>query len=299
MKYVEKRHWAISLDPIHIGSGGYRLGRVDNTIVRDPTTDVPKIPGTSLAGAYRAYAELAKKEKGNVEKEVKDKKEVREKVKEEIKKIFGDENQQGIVRFFDAHIVLFPVSSIQGTVWITTKDLLEHWFDGIKNEDGEELKIPKDANEDKAMGIKGINKSKPFNLGWLMLDVKVIDGVKNIQLPSGINGHVKKIVMVSEKLFSHIINDNLEVRTSVKIDPNTGAAASGALFTYEAIPRGTVLGFDVVIDKRNDINEDIEGLLTSTNPYLKMLGIGGLGTRGFGRMDVMSETNGRTSGGSA
>jgi len=286
MKYVEKRHWAISLDPIHIGSGGYGLGRVDNTIVRDPTTDVPKIPGTSLAGAYRAYAGLVKEEEGKTDNEV----------KEEIKKIFGDENQQGIVRFFDAHIVLFPVSSIQGTVWITTKDLLEQWFDGIKNKDGEELKIPKEANEDKAIGIKGIDDSKPLNLGWLMLDMKDNDGEKSICLPLEIKQKVKKIVMVSEKLFSHIINDNLEVRTSVKIDPNTGAAVSGALFTYEAIPRGTVLGFDVVIDKRNDINEDIEGLLNSTNPYLKMLGIGGLGTRGFGRMDVMSETNGRTSG---
>jgi len=286
MKYVEKRHWAISLDPIHIGSGGYGLGRVDNTIVRDPTTDVPKIPGTSLAGAYRAYAGLVKEEEGKTDNEV----------KEEIKKIFGDENQQGIVRFFDAHIVLFPVSSIQGTVWITTKDLLEQWFDGIKNKDGEELKIPKEANEDKAIGIKGIDDSKPLNLGWLMLDMKDNDGEKSICLPLEIKQKVKKIVMVSEKLFSHIINDNLEVRTSVKIDPNTGAAVSGALFTYEAIPRGTVLGFDVVIDKRNDIDEDIEGLLNSTNPYLKMLGIGGLGTRGFGRMDVIPETNGRTSG---
>lgn len=29
-------YYAMALDPIHIGTGGYRLGRVDNTIVREP-----------------------------------------------------------------------------------------------------------------------------------------------------------------------------------------------------------------------------------------------------------------------
>lgn len=282
MKYAdEKRHWAISLDPIHIGSGGYRLGRVDNTIVRDPTTDVPKIPGTSLSGAFRAYAGLVKKEENKTDKDV----------EKEIKEIFGHVDKQGIVRFFDAQIVLFPVSSIKGTVWITTEDLLEHWFDGITNEDGEKFKIPENVDENNAVGIKGIDNSLPLNLGWLMLETKVLDDVKSIQLPSEINDQVKKIVIVSDNLFSHIINDNLEVRTSVRIDPEIGTAASGALFTYEAIPRGTILGFDVVIDKRKDIGEDITGLINSTRPYLKMLGIGGLGTRGFGRIDVIPKTN--------
>src|SRR5579884_1335515 len=56
------RHLALCLDPVHVGTGGYRLGRVDMSIVRDPATGIPKIPGTSLAGAVRAYAELAKAE---------------------------------------------------------------------------------------------------------------------------------------------------------------------------------------------------------------------------------------------
>jgi len=48
-----KKYFGIALDPVHIGVGGYRLGGVDNTIVREPATDVPKIPGTSLAGVIR------------------------------------------------------------------------------------------------------------------------------------------------------------------------------------------------------------------------------------------------------
>ena len=57
-----KKYLGISLDPVHIGAGGYRLGRVDNTIVRDPATDIPKIPGTSLAGVIREYSTIYLKE---------------------------------------------------------------------------------------------------------------------------------------------------------------------------------------------------------------------------------------------
>ncbi|MGQ9720274.1 MAG: type III-B CRISPR module RAMP protein Cmr4 [Candidatus Jordarchaeum sp.] len=264
---------AISLDPVHIGSGEYRLGRADNTIVRDPTTNVPKIPGTSIAGVIRAYAEIAKKEDSAKFQSV------------NIEEIFGTETQQGMVRFYDSQILFFPVTSIQGTVWITTKELIEYWLVDVKDKNGEKLKIP-DKVQDKAYVMKGIDDSKPFNLGWLMLELQSISDGKETTLPSKLSKFVKRIVIVSDKLFSHIINDNLEIKTSVRIDPETGTAKEGALFTYEAIPRGTVFGFEVVIDKRRGIVNDADTLIKSTFPYLKLLGVGGLGTRGFGRIEV-------------
>ena len=45
--------YAMAQDPIYIGTGGFTIGRVDNTIVRDPITNIPKIPGTSVAGTWR------------------------------------------------------------------------------------------------------------------------------------------------------------------------------------------------------------------------------------------------------
>lgn len=273
-----KKYGAIALDPIHIGAGGYRLGRADNTIVRDPTTDVPKIPGTSLAGVIRAYAEIIKKEDDSLKKKFEN---------IIIEEIFGTEKdggRQGMLRFYDAQIIFFPVSSIQGTVWITTKELLECWFGELKDINGEKLKIP-EKNGDNAYILKGINNSKPLNLGWLMLDTEVVSDGKEVLLPEKINNFAKRIVAVSDKLFSHIINDNLEVRTSVKINPKTGTAEEGALFTYEAIPRGAIFGFEIVIDKRR-VNTNIENLLDATFSYLKLLGVGGMGTRGFGRINV-------------
>ena len=54
----EMNIFAMATDPIYIGTGGYNIGRVDNTIVRDPITNVPKIPGSSLAGTWRYYVVL-------------------------------------------------------------------------------------------------------------------------------------------------------------------------------------------------------------------------------------------------
>jgi CRISPR-associated protein Cmr4 len=54
--YKKQRFFLLAVDPVHVGTGGYRLGRVDNSIVREPGTKVPKIPGTSLHGAIRSYA---------------------------------------------------------------------------------------------------------------------------------------------------------------------------------------------------------------------------------------------------
>jgi len=285
-----KRYFGIALDPIHIGTGGYRLGGVDNTIVREPATDVPKIPGTSIAGVIRAFGEIVK---GEDEKKTDQEKKFKE-IK--IEDVFGTEDKKGMLRFFDSQIIFFPVSSIQGTVWITTKELLEYWLSDVKDKNGEGLKIPNEI-EDKAYAIKGIKSSKPLNLGWLLLEIKDIANGKEIVLPSKLNEFLKRIVIVSDKLFSHIVNDNLEERTSVRIDPTTGTAAEGALFTYEAIPRGTIFGFEVVIDTRKDDNTYIDQLIEATFPYLKLLGIGGLGTRGFGRMEVFTINDEQKAGG--
>lgn len=55
-RYLLQRYLLMTLDPVHPGAGGYRLGRVDNSIIREAGTRLPKIPGSSLHGAARSYA---------------------------------------------------------------------------------------------------------------------------------------------------------------------------------------------------------------------------------------------------
>lgn len=272
------RRLALCLDPVHVGTGGYRLGRVDMSIVRDPATGIPKIPGTSLAGAIRAYAKLASKEDAGLP---------------DIDQVFGTatgEGTQGMLRFYDAEIVLFPVSSHLGTVWVSTAERLTAWLDGALSSD-DRLAVPSELqDENKVIAWRGFDAAKPVHLGWLLLETETVPGgTVALAMPAALD-FVKRLVTVSDKLFYHLVNDHLEVRTSVAIDDVTGAAKDGALFTYEAIPRGTVIGFEVAVDSRRGgaaTDEQTLRLLEKAFATLKVLGVGGMGTRGFGRIEVM------------
>ncbi len=191
-----------------------------------------------------------------------------------------------MLRFYDADVVLFPVSSHLGTVWISTTERLTRWLPDASSME-EKLTVPNELqDENKVFALKGLDGSKPIHLGWLLLQTESIQGNSTeVQLIPSL-AFVKRLVLVSDKLFHHLVNDHLEVRTSVSIDEITGAAKGGALFTYEAVPRGAVIGFEVAMDTRRGggiPNGGIQKLLERAFATLKLLGVGGMGTRGFGR----------------
>jgi CRISPR-associated protein Cmr4 len=301
--YECKRYSAIALDPVHVGTGGYRLGRVDMSIVREPGTNLPKIPGTSLAGACRAYAAMQVEGKfprcagqGQEAATVGDEQKGISKGhcgKSDcpICVTFGfaglKQSFQGLAQIFDAQIVLFPVHSLAGPVWVTCPDVLGD-SDVRKNE----------PSDEEVLVASSVKRSGRLNLGWLMLAAKnefSLDGELG-KIPEEIKG---RAVLVSNKVFSHIVSDNLEVRTSVSIDPATGAASEGALFTYEALPRATVLAFDVVFNDpkfyRIDGKTPFDGengrakVLSTVEAgfaLFEVLGVGGMNARGMGRLKV-------------
>ncbi len=136
-------------------------------------------------------------------------------------------------------------------------------------------------------------------LSWLYLEIEGKHEIKEENLKRlNFELEPRDIVVVSEELFAHIINSNLEVRTSVSIDPITGAAKEGALFTSEAIPRGTIFFGEIrIFDKKFLENIDnrikpvpevelIKDVLENSAKYFEVLGIGGMTTRGFGRLKV-------------
>ena len=309
---------ALALDPIHVGTGGYRLGRVDMGIVREPGTDLPKIPGTSLSGTCRSYAAMQEEGKyprcagqggggggeGSGESGRSDQghcgcPECR------ICVTFGfakrDSAFQGLAQFTDAQLVLFPVHSLAGPIWVTCPDALCNI--GI----GEMQEPPKSA----VRLSEGIAAGDKLNLGWLMLNRD--PGAFSLSLPgieaadcTSFRSIAGRVALVSNWLFGHIVDDNLEVRTSVSIKPQTGAAAEGALFTYEALPRGSVLAFDVIVTRPGFYTikgqrplakaEDPMGAVCETVrkglDLMALLGVGGMNTRGMGRLRVSRRTDG-------
>jgi CRISPR-associated protein Cmr4 len=295
----------LALDPIHVGAGGSRLGRVDMTIVRDPATRVPKIPGSSLAGVLRAYAAMAEKKYPECAGQGQPRPDGTGGHCGEpecpICTVFGFARGNaggfaGLAAFSDAHVLLFPVATREGPVWVTCPNALRML--GDSQGEAEALRLDNEA-------IYRANEGSPLNLGWLMLPVKKFNGCKAItdELSKlGVNNEiVQKLAIVSDKLFGHVVNSNLEIRTSVSIDPETGAAEEGALFTYEALPRGTVLAWDVTCRHPKHFRIKQAEVTAVSNPkavrdvvaraftYLEHLGIGGMGTRGMGRLRVVNQ----------
>ncbi len=298
--YTLQRFILMTLDPVHIGTGGYRLGRVDLSIVREPGTNLPKIPGTSLSGAARSYAAMRYErpqcagQGGGDKPEKKHCGDPKCPICYTFGNIRGTEGgNAGTVSLADARLLLFPVHSMAGPVWVTTPSQLE--------QAGLAVTAPELARGEFVTTLQGW--ARPLNLGWLLLEHKA--GEVNVNL----NGKevqnwdyvAGRLALVEDGLFSQIVNSNLEVRTSVSIDPTTGAAKEGALFTYEALPRATWLWSDVVEDDyRRAFPEDDDkarqfghtrplSVVKAGLELAEYLGIGGMGTRGFGRIRLMSD----------
>ncbi len=231
------RFFIMTADPVHVGTGGMRLGRVDNTIVREPGTNLPKIPGTALHGAIRMYAARrygkpkCAGQKGHCGQPTCP-------ICYTFGSIEGEAGSfSGVVSIGDARILLFPVYSMVGPVWITSPAVLQDA--GF----GENYSV----SDDKAKW-NSLTDGNAINLGWLMFE-KESEWTPPQELLDKLPESMRdRIVLVSPKLFSQIVNSNLEVRTSVAINPETGAAEEKALYTYEAIPRATILWFDVIVD---------------------------------------------------
>ncbi|HED04510.1 MAG TPA: type III-B CRISPR module RAMP protein Cmr4 [Candidatus Fraserbacteria bacterium] len=327
----------LTLDPVHIGTGGYRLGRVDNSIVREPGTKLPKIPGTSLSGAIRTYAAYRYESpdcagQGNESKATDYKGHCGEKdcpicyTFGSLKTQTDNDKQQahaGVVNLFDAHILFFPVYSLAGPVWVSTYQRLRDWKVLQSKTDRFHL-------EDKHFATSLQNWDKPLNLGWIMLEKAEQTEMPALEIPFREENQENRkawqaiqdqLVLVTDKVFTQVVNSNLEVRTSVAIDPTTGAAQEGALFTYEAIPRATWLVMDVVEDdyrwerdqegkpklengklktafpvtkeskiRKKPLNwDDPLKVVRAGLKLIEVLGVGGMGTRGFGRVRMITD----------
>jgi CRISPR-associated protein Cmr4 len=336
--------WAIATDPVYIGTGGYTIGRVDNTIVRDPITKIPKIPGTSLAGTWRYYMVLylhsLLKEDYKIKRNERSAKEIKDLFKSEapdwvyfegnrytaikcagqdvapvseyidsqdyykdghcgsciVCKAFGYSKQksswQGMLFFSDLNILFFPVYTRLGVKWITSFRILQEA--GLLSEEPNEETLP----ENMAICQEQRNEQTTgwINLGWLNLPYIIKKNTNksiNLSFIKSFNIQAKDIYMVPDSLISQIINSNLEVRTSVSINPLTGAAKDSALFTSEAIPRATVFyGKIRIVDKNVFSNkqfpstDEITSALEDSKHFYETMGIGGMTTRGFGRLKI-------------
>ncbi len=320
--YQQKMYYALAIDPIHVGSGEMQIGRVDLPIIRDAANNLPKIPATSLAGASRTYTAMHYPEK------------FRRPVK--IGEMVGyascadmtgptgkrdgacghadcpvcipygfvqpgGRTSPSMVQFFDAFPLFFPVPSMLGPVWVTSPDRLQDLVQaGALSAADVDIRL----RSEHGYRLQTALPSARLNLGWLLLPVGVqaspltasgLQKLKAGHIPADI---LSRLVLVSDELFAQIVNNNLEVRTSTAIDRETGAALSGALYTYEAVPRTTVFALQVVYKNPREflldgqpIPQDLSWVREQVEKglkYLEYLGVGGMNSRGMGRLRILN-----------
>lgn len=317
--YLTKTYYLLALEPMHVGAGGMQLGRVDNAIVREAGTKLPKIPATSLAGVTRNYTAMhhpdryqrpVKDEEGNVvyqscARSEPDGRELCGQRDCPVCISYGFARPDGrsfpsMSEFGDARILFFPVSSMIGPVWVTSPTALHDLVEArILPPEGVNSQV-----EGNSYRVQTALKAVRLNLGWLLLDIAHrsapltetgITLLKEASVPKEI---LNRLVLVPDPLFSHVVNNNLEVRTSTAINALTGASLEGALFTYEAIPRATLFWFQVIYKRPSDFLLDgkpvecdmdwVRERVEEGLDYFEYLGVGGMVNRGMGRLRVLN-----------
>ncbi|MDM8526688.1 type III-B CRISPR module RAMP protein Cmr4 [Anaerolineales bacterium HSG24] len=319
--YLTQLYYIMTLEPLHVGTKEMALGRVDNTIIRDQASGLPKIPATSLSGATRGATALHYPEKfmypvtneagetvyascsGRGSHDVEDTCGQRDCP---VCVCYGFKNSDersltSMVQFQDSHILFYPVATMAGPVWIVSLSTLRMFLESdFLPKDGLDLQISENSYQIQT----SIGASGKLNMGWVLLDIAnkkppITPAGQKILSQFGISNEIlRRTVAVPTSLFGQLVNNNLEVRTSNAIDKITGTVMQGALFTYEAVPRGTIFWTQVVYKDPSHfsldnkpleqgllwVQQQVELGLRTLNP----MGLGGKVTRGMGRVKLLN-----------
>jgi len=285
-----------ALTPVHTGAGS-SVSYIDLPVQRERHTSFPIMAGSGLKGVFRALAEREQ-----------------EKVKIDIDKIFGpDDGNKGssCVAFTDAKILLYPVRSVKNTfAWITCPFVLKRFKEDLESagKEIENFSIP-EVSDDKIIVASNSsliinNNPKKVGLEEFVFDVDNTQIDNNlIDLIEKIKGYIPdtettqnlsaRFAIVSDNVFTDLVNYAVEVRTRIKIDQTTGTASSGALFTVEMVPSESIFYSLVFSDEPKNSNsnsvKNVDEVIDNIQKLIdnnKVIQVGGDETIGLGFVKV-------------
>jgi CRISPR-associated protein Cmr4 len=268
--------------PLHVGAGN-SVGAVDSPIMRERHTRIPIIPGSSLKGVISDLwnDDCEKDKKGGM---------IRKK-DSQAETLFGSQDDKnakaGSLLIGEARALLFPVRSAKGSFsWITCPLALARF-----KRDGD-LKIADILLEDmNCHGGAAVTLGRNVILEEYSL-TSVQTACKDMEkelvklIPAEMKSLAEgRITVVSDEIFSYFCENACEIVTRIRVDDETGTAASSALFHQEQVPSETLF-YSVIAQKSGDAINALKSKLESRKNIIQ---IGGNETIGLGYCTVTLE----------
>ncbi len=271
-----KMYVITTVSNMHVGSGEYNVGVIDNLVQRDVVSGLPNINSSSLKGALREYF------KGNEDEKY-------------IRDVFGsspsdDKMKQGSFRFFEAKLLSYPVRSDRSPYMrAVTPKIVEELLASIKNMDVNEDADLIDALN--ALSKVDVEDSSPivFNAE---LDGAVVEDfgltarwddewLTSEQLEYLTRLFGGRLVLLHYKdFFTLCDNNHLPVISRNYLE----SGVSRNLWYEEVVPRFAQFYFPVMVDE--DFEETFDSVLVDG-----LVQIGGNSTIGYGysKINVLSK----------
>lgn len=271
--------WILTRSPMHVGAGA-SVGVIDMPIQRERHTQIPIVPGSGLKGVLR---DLWDKKTESAEQD----------------RLFGPENSSdqdaraGELVVGEARTICFPVRSAKGSfAWLTSPLTLARvareraipfsipFLDTIDDEHclaGAEVMI-RNGSEEQVVLEEYCFKANalPEEAVRLLADAFAEDPVWET-LP-------KRLVIVSDGIFSHFCANACEVQQRIRINDDTGTVEKRGLFNQENLPSESLM---MAAISERDSGCDVVNILASRLEQVgNLIQLGGDETIGLGYCGV-------------
>jgi CRISPR-associated protein Cmr4 len=234
-----------ALSPLHAGTG-QAVDIIDLPIARMRSTGIPIVPGSSIKGSLRNTRE---KEKGAENADVLAAFGPAAPVPGEN----GEEASEyaGAVQVGDARLLALPVRSFKGTfAWVSSPLLLELASRDLQGTAGLPKKAPKPVSKRLAFVAEGNVNQEDKRLFLEDLDLTVrVDPLADewAQFFAGLvmSGQKtlfsQRFVVVDDETMTFLWETCTQIDTRIRMNPETGTVAKGALWTEESLPPETLM----------------------------------------------------------
>ncbi len=261
---------------LHCGTG-QSVGIVDQPIARDRATNLPLVPGSTMKGVLRAHLETdpsngAEHLFGPKGKDVK-------------------ESFAGALSITDAHLLVLPVRSVYGVIaYATCPFILKRY----RRDMNLSLKMPEPGENRALHATNNANHSNnqvvledldfrpkecPDTQAWAEQIAKVVYDEDT----ESRNDLIQRFLVLPDNAFSFLAETATEIRTRIRINPETGVVSDGALWTEENLPAETLLwGLYTLADSRQPEATASANELHQQLPGTTLLQMGGSAGTGHG-----------------